>query len=266
MATKSASTLAKGLHLLSAIIADEGRTSMSMVAKKSGIPLPTAHRLALTLEEEGFLVRVRKGYYHPGPALSISREPTPEAQVAVRLRRPLARLARTYDAFTHFGILDDGMVTYLVRETGTDGELFTAERIQLEAYCSAIGKILLAGLAPGELDAYLANGPFVALTRNTLTDPAEIRRELDEVRARGLAFDRFEIRDDLFCIAVPVMDSDGFGIGAISVSVLGAAPDTPMIARLRRALRKIAASASMISAAHGERSVASRVARAHGGN
>ena len=44
-----------------------------------------------------------------------------------------------------------------------------------------------------ELEAYLANGPFVALTERTITDPAALRVEVDTVRAAGIAFDRREI-------------------------------------------------------------------------
>lgn len=249
LATGTATTLAKGLHLLSAILADEGRSSLSAIAAAIDMPLPTAHRLALTLEKEGFLHRVRKGCYHSGPALSLVHDKAaPEFQAAARLRRPLARLAQAHRAFVHFGVYEDSMVTYLVKEKGTERELFTIEHMQLEAYCSAVGKVLLAALSPAELDAYLANGPFVALTPHTLTDPAAIRHELDGVRDTGVAFDRFEIRNDLFCIAVPVRDADGAVLGGISISLLGDAPDTATVARLRTALRRIAAAAQRTGA------------------
>lgn len=91
-----------------------------------------AHRLALTLEAEGFLSRGRKGYYHAGPVLVAAIAGATEvAQTAARLRQPLARLARQQTAFTHFGVLEDAIVTYLVKEKGLEAELFTEERMQL---------------------------------------------------------------------------------------------------------------------------------------
>lgn len=241
MTTRQATSLAKGLRLLGAIIDDDARSSLSAIAEDLGIPLATAHRLAVTLEAEGFLHRSRKGYYHPGPALATGKGyKAPAAHAAVRLRVPLARLARTHKAFTHFGVLEDGMVTYLVKEKGCEADLFTAEQAQLEAYCSGLGKVLLAALPPDELETYLANGPFVPLTRHTLTDPDDLRREIDTVRKAGVAFDRFEVRDDIYCVGVPVRDADRKVIGAISLSLVSRSPDAAELRQVRQKLRKIA--------------------------
>jgi IclR family transcriptional regulator, acetate operon repressor len=240
MPTKPAASLAKGLRLLTAILADEGRSSLTKLAGEIGIPLPTAHRLALTLECEGFLKRGRKGYYHCGKVLEDLRNAGNAAVIAAaRLRRPLARLAAHYSAHVHFGVFDGGMVTYLIKENGTDSPLFTAENMQLEAYCSGIGKVLLSALDDHELEQYLSNGPFIPLTANTITDPARLRLEIELVRKQGLALDRFEIRDDLFCIAVPVRGGSGEIVGAASISLLCTTPDAVKLGHLQKALTKI---------------------------
>jgi len=245
MPTKQSTTLAKGLRLLEALIADGGRSPLKSIAERMGMPLPTAHRLALTLETEGYIERQIRGHFYPGEALAgfgIIRGSLKE-RVAARLRHPLARLAQSHRAFMHFGVLEEGMVTYLVKENGSGQDLFTAEQMQLEAYCSAVGKVLLAALSTDELESYLANGPFVSLTRNTLTDPEAIRLELESVRKKREAFDRGEIREDLFCMAVPVTSSNGEVIGALSASFVKKAPDARIWDRVRRSLRKVAAKA-----------------------
>jgi len=242
MATGIAASLGKGLRMCSAIIADGGRSTLTEIARQAGLPLATAHRLALTLEAEGFLVRGRKGYYHAGPVLVAAIAGASEAaQTAGRLRQPLARLARQHAAFSHFGVLEDGMVTYLVKEKGLEADLFTEERMQLEAYCSAVGKVLLANLPEAELAAYLANGPFVALTGRTLAEPAAIRAEVEEVRRSGVGFDRCEIREDLFCMAVAVRGAEGNVVGAISLSMLERIPGRDEQRRVIQQLRAIAA-------------------------
>ncbi|WP_323809768.1 IclR family transcriptional regulator [Sphingobium baderi] len=242
MATGHSSTLSKGLRLLQVLLADGGRSTLSTVSERAGMPLPTAHRLALTLEADGYLVRHDKGSFLPGPQLQrlgAVRQGTADAH-ATRIRRRLAQFARRHRVLVHFGVLEDGMVTYLVKENGGTEGLFTAEQMQLEAYCSAVGKVLLAALPDDQCEAYLANGPFVALTRHTLTDPDDIRRELAEVRETGAAFDRFEIREDLFCVAVPVKEATGNTLGGLSCSFLNYTPDFRQLARLRRALRRLA--------------------------
>lgn len=244
MATPQATTLSKGLALLGAIAGDGGRSSLTEIARRLSLPLATAHRLAATLEADGFILRVKRGYFTVGPAAAALGAPAdPAHRIAARLRAGLARLARRHDAFAHFGVLDDGMVTYLVKESGSGEALFTEERMQLEAYCSAIGKVTLAALPGGELDAYLAAGPFVALTGRTLTEPDTIRAEVEGVRAGEVGYDRGEIREDLFCMAVPVKTSRESWIGAISLSLLGPVPDLArqkaVIRDLRRLARKV---------------------------
>lgn len=242
MATGASTTLGKGLRLLSAIVADEGRTSLGAIADSLGLPLATAHRLALALMEEGYLERLQKGYFIPGPVFPVLASPRQRA--AIVLRGGLARLADRYGAFAHFGVLDEGMVTYLVKEGRGKAGLFTSEQSQLEAYCSGIGKVLLAALPEGDLEVYLAGGPFVALTANTLTDPDLIRAAVDQIRKTGVGYDRCEIREDLFCIAVPVRTRAGETIGAISLTQVGHVPDTSEQTRIIRQLRALAKSAS----------------------
>lgn len=242
-AENRSATLAKGLRLLNAILVNQGHDSLTAIAAREAIPLPTAHRLAATLEAAGFLERARKGYFHAGPALRvICATDSPARRAAARLRRPLAQLALRHGIFAHFGVLEDGMVTYLVKERGGSEVLFTAEHMQLEAYCSAIGKVLLATLPRRELDAYLANGPFVPLTRQTITDPVLLGEEIATVRRDRIGFDRFEIREDLFCVAVPVANTEGQVLGGISASFVGQAPDAAMTALVVQELRRTARS------------------------
>lgn len=240
MGTPSAATLSKGLTLLSAVAATEGRSTLSEVAARLGIPLATAHRLSRTLVSHGFLEPLRKGYFIAGPALRRQEgADCPGIAAASRLRGPLARLAKQHRAYAHFGVLDDGMVTYLVKESGDATTLFTEESGQLEAYCSGIGKVLLAALPADALAQYLASAPFVRLTANTLTDPETILDEVLRTARRGVGFDRHEAREDLFCIAVPVSNTTTT-IGAVSLSLLGRVPDCAERSRIIRRLRAIA--------------------------
>lgn len=189
------------------------------MAALQSIPLPTAHRIAETFIQQGYLVRSRRGHYHAGPELRRIGADLPIAKVASGLARPvLAKLAKKYRCSAHLGILESGMVTYLVKEGTDETGLFTREGMQLEAYCSAIGKILLAAEPELDLKAYLDNGPFVSLTANTLVSPDALRTEIVSVRDGGFAVDNHEVSEDLFCIAVPLTDQDDTIFAAISLS------------------------------------------------
>ncbi len=100
------------------------------------------------------------------------------------------------------------MTTYLVKEGDADSASFTREDMQLESYCSGIGKVLLAHLSEADQERYLSGGPFVPLTPNTIVDPHQLRDHLRKVRALGYAIDDSEIAPELTCMAVPVLKSD----------------------------------------------------------
>jgi DNA-binding IclR family transcriptional regulator len=115
-------------------------------------------------------------------------------------------------------MIEEDMVTYLSKEHGGGPTLFTRSGTQLEAYCSAIGKVLLAALPDSELDRYLGAGEFVALTPKTICSPAELRKELGAIRSADFAIDAGEVLEDLRCVAVPIRDRQKHMVAAVSVS------------------------------------------------
>jgi IclR family acetate operon transcriptional repressor len=142
-------------------------------------------------------------------------------------RSLLQRLARKLSTTVHLAVLEGEMVTYLVKAYGGGPDLLTRELIQLEAYCSGVGKVLLAHLDEAAREAYLDTGPFVALTAATITDPAAWRAELDRVRRQGFARDDAEVKESLYCIAVPLRGPDGRVVAALSASGLSSPAHQP---------------------------------------
>nr|MBP6380884.1 IclR family transcriptional regulator [Sphingorhabdus sp.] len=137
------------------------------------------------------------------------------ANVAAPLLHELAARVRTV---VQLGTFENDMVTYRIKTGRGANALFTRIGMQLEAYCSGMGKVLLANLPVAEREAYLASGPFVALTEHTIVEPARLREELDAVRNQGFAIDDEEVSPGLRCMAVPLRRSDGRVLAAISVS------------------------------------------------
>jgi len=218
MPMQSNKSLAKALDLLEACIAARGEDGLQAISAQLNIPVPTAYRLAATLQEYGYLLRSRHGKYFPGPTLYRLANNISTAEIAAGISRPvLTQLAKKFRCVAHFGVFEDEMVSYLVRVG--DASVMTEEGKQFEAYCSAIGKVLLADLPDEERDAYLDSGSFTALTSQTIVDPVQLRAELCRVRENGHAIDNREIFEDLVCIAVPVWTSMEDAVGAISISI-----------------------------------------------
>lgn len=212
--------LDRGIGLLSAIVEDAGATPLSVLAERAGLPISTAYRFVSSLERQGLVVRVSRGRYLPGLAIhSLSGAFDPRTVIARASRPFIRKLARSVHMTVHLGVLDSDMVTYIVKECGGRESLFTREGMQLEAYCTAVGKVLLAALSKAEREAYLRSGPFISLTPNTITDPDLLRAELESVGEKGYAIDDSEISGNLNCAAVPIRSGRGRVVAALSLSL-----------------------------------------------
>jgi DNA-binding IclR family transcriptional regulator len=205
--------------MLEALVSDGGRNSVAAIARNIGMPVSTAHRQVATLVQEAYLVSTHGGRHVPGPRLLGLLHRLDEKQVIANIAAPmLDRLAGETNCIVQLGTFENDMVTYRVKTGANAAGLFTRVGMQLEAYCSGIGKVLLAHLPQRDRDAYLACGPFIALTPQTIVDPAALDAELSRVRREGFAVDDGEITDELVCVAVPIYWTDGQVPAAISAS------------------------------------------------
>jgi len=219
MATPASKTVEKALSLFTLILEDGGARSLSALAQDTPLPLATAYRIARSLERSGFIVREQPGRYLAGSAFFNLASASSFTDVLRRVSRPYVNeLARTAKQTAHVGVFESDMVTYLVKVGHGRQETISREGMQLEAYCSGVGKALLAFLPEEERRRYLAGGPFVKLTKNTIVEANRLSTCLEEVRDRGYAVDNAEMCDDLVCVAMPIR-AGGRGVcAAVSLS------------------------------------------------
>ncbi|ATW05266.1 IclR family transcriptional regulator [Sphingorhabdus sp. YGSMI21] len=237
-------SVTRALAMLDTVIADGGCSGVAALARKVGMPLATAHRQVTTLVSEGYLTPSGKGRHQAGSRLLGLLHRLNEKQVVANVAASaLHELATRVRSVVQLGTLENDMVTYRIKSGRGAGDLFTRVGMQMEAYCSGIGKALLAHLPDTERDAYLAAGPFVALTDRTITDPAILRQEMEGIREQGYALDDGEIADGLRCLAVPIHKGDGSVLAAISVSQSDRSrtriADAELLVMLRACARRI---------------------------
>lgn len=217
--TPQIQSLKRTLTMLDAVIIDAGRASVSDLARQTGMPVATAHRQVTTLVAEGYLVATGAGRHVAGPRLLGLLHRLDEKQIIANVAASvLHALAVKVRAVVQLGTFENDMVTYRIKTGRGATDLFTRVGMQLEAYCSGIGKVLLAHLPAIESDAYLAHGPFVPLTEKTIVDPNRLREEFERIRCSGFAIDDGEISTGLRCMAVAIHKADGSVSAAISVS------------------------------------------------
>jgi DNA-binding IclR family transcriptional regulator len=217
--TPKIAAIGKTLALLEAILADREGQSVAAIAARIDLPRATAHRQVVTLLDQAYLRKLKSGQLVAGPRLSALARGIDGYHELVATAAPVLRkLSAKLGCISQLGTLENEMVTYRYKTGAHAGALFTLVSGQLEAYCTGLGKVLLAHLPERQREAYLASGPFPPLTPNTITQPDELRVELANVRSKGFAMDREEIAIGLVCYAAPVRLGSSSDVAAISVS------------------------------------------------
>ncbi|WP_054032762.1 IclR family transcriptional regulator [Desulfatitalea tepidiphila] len=115
---------------------------------------------------------------------------------------------------------------------------------RVHAYCSAIGKAVLAHLGEDQVKQYLQRTELIAFTDMTITDPENLLADLEATRRRGYAIDRQEAVQGLVCIGAPVFQRDGQVAGSISLSGAAQRMDEGKIEELAEELVKTTAEVS----------------------
>jgi DNA-binding IclR family transcriptional regulator len=236
---KEAALVGKAMTLLE-ILGAEGTCSISSLAERAGLPLATTHRIVRTLIDRDYVTCVARSRYMLGTAVLHLGAAISVRQLLAEAARPLLRDLSTREGLhTYLAVLEDDMVTYLVKSSSGQHPYASAEGLQLEAYCTGVGKVLLAHLPPEALQSYLRQGELVALTANTITSPGALRKELDRVREQGWSVDREETMAGLQCVAVPIRSSSGDVCAAISASGAASRVSEQSIASLSTELREV---------------------------
>ncbi|MCJ7834202.1 IclR family transcriptional regulator [Cuneatibacter sp. NSJ-177] len=131
----------------------------------------------------------------------------------------LSQISHELELTTHLGILDHHDVIYIEKmDLYPNTRLYTQVGYRSPAYCSSIGKCLLACLSGDELEEALYRCEFQKFTPNTITDLRELKRVLRVVRKQGWAMDNEEYQLGHRCVGAPIFDYRGTAVAAVSAS------------------------------------------------
>jgi DNA-binding IclR family transcriptional regulator len=211
---------AKALELLSVFSFREPRLSLAELASRTGIPRATAFRLLSTLEQSGFLDKVH-GAYQPGIKCFVLGNIVAGGLDLRETARPhLVALREVTRETTQIAILDHWQVVYLERMLSSLSVGYMRSRAGaiLPAYCTGLGKTLLAYRPEAEVKAWAATQKFTALTPRTITSAKRLLKELAAIRERGYGLDEEEREKGVSCIAAPIFNHTGDVVAAISVA------------------------------------------------
>lgn len=192
---------------------------VSELARRAGLSKSTTFRLLSMLERNGVVERAGTAYRLGRVVQELGSQSATPGQDATRdLLTPfLADLYIATHATVQLAVLSGSHVIYLNKLEGHQ-RLRTPSRIggRMPAYCTAVGKVLLA--FDGDAAERAKRTPRHAWTSTTIVDADAFTSELDEVRRKGIAIDRGESLASLHCLAVPVVGAGGRPIAALSIS------------------------------------------------
>jgi DNA-binding IclR family transcriptional regulator len=178
------------------------------------------HGLVKVLERHNYLQITKTGRYRLGiAAYELGRSYTGNAKLAT-LAEPMVRyLNQKYAQSVHMAIYTGRRAVFILDSRADTGHsIFPRVGVDIMAYCTAVGKALLAWQSPEHRELYLKTEKLLPYTQNTICNPDDLRRELDTIREQGFAVDREEILAGTACIAAPIFGYSGQVIAAISLS------------------------------------------------
>jgi DNA-binding IclR family transcriptional regulator len=243
-------TVGKALEVLDQVAAFGRPVRFSELLDDSPFPKATLYRLVQTLAKQGMLAHdPDRGTYALGVRLvRLAHAAWRQSSLAPIARPHVDALSREVGETVHLAQLDHAQVLYVDKRNAREPvEMFSQAGKVGPAYCTGVGKAMLAFLSAPELAAVMPQQSFFRFTPQTLTSEAALRDELRAIRARGYAFDREEHEPGIICVALPVLSAGGRVLGAISVTsttgrtTLGALER--LVPRIRSAVAAIAAEA-----------------------
>jgi DNA-binding IclR family transcriptional regulator len=214
----SPSVLWKAFDVLDAFSHRRRVLTLAEVARHSGLPKSTVHRVLAMLTEVG-AVETAPGGYQVGLRMFSLGAVAPEAALREAALPHLGRLHQVTGQVLHLAVLRDGDVVYLEKLLPRGTNLVTPSLVgnRMPATCTGVGKALLA-FASSDMAATALGNPLPRRTAQSIGSHEELRRELDAIRKRGHAFDRGEAADGLACVAVPVLAPGAGAVAAVSVA------------------------------------------------
>jgi DNA-binding IclR family transcriptional regulator len=218
MATKS---VAKALNILEVICTAGGPLDLHQISDQLDLPSSTAYRLLQTLMDHGFArqERVSRQYSAGLKIFELSQSVIASLQFTDVAQQPLRDLARTAQETIHLAVLDHYEVVYLQKfDSSPPVALYSRIGRRAPAYCTGVGKLLLAHLPQSERTAYFQSVDLVPFTQKTITEPAVLRAELNRIKELGYSIDGMEHEDGINCIACPVKAHTGEVIAAVSIT------------------------------------------------
>ena len=245
---------ARGLRVIQAFDGRARELTLTEVADAAGLTRAGARRILLTLEHLGYVKLDGRAFSLTARILSLGY-PYLTALPFWNLAEPIMEeLVQQVHESCSAAVLDGSEIVYVLRvPTKKIMAINLSIGSRLPAFCTSMGRVLLAGLDPAETGDVLKRSDLRPLTTRTETRVRRLKAIIDDTRDKGWALVDQELEEGLISLAVPIIGASGRTIAAMNIS--GQANRTPAAGMKRRFLGPLQSAAGRISAlmaAHGK--------------
>ncbi len=213
--------LVRGLQLLELFDREHPEWNVAELTAAAELPRSTTYRLVVTLEQLGFLERVRqrKLYRLGSRVLNLGFEFLGSQDIVETALEPLETLSAVTEGSTHLGILDGADVVYLLRIAGPN-RLVSNVRVgtRLPAHATVMGRALLTGQTIEELRARFTDQPMEAATNETATTVGALFEQVRAEQEQGYALSVAGFEAGISSVGAPVRNVSGQVVAAINVT------------------------------------------------
>lgn len=197
-----------------------GSASLSDISRYLNLSRSTVHGLLATMRKRGIVAQDTDGRYALGVKLfELGTVAVSRLDLRTIAAPLLQQLVDEFQETVHLVIGDGLDVVYIdKRESPHSMRIVSQVGHRLPAYCTAVGKAMLAFKSEEELEGLLAGRKLEPWTHNTITDKEQLKAHLQHVRERGYALDDEEIFEGLRCVGAPIRDYSHQVVAALSVA------------------------------------------------
>jgi IclR family pca regulon transcriptional regulator len=212
-------SLARGLAVIQAFSQTKRQQTISQISSKTGFSRAAVRRCLYTLAKLGFAGSDDNRHFHLRPrVLTLGHSYISSMPLAVAAQPVLEHVSHVLHESCSIATLDGPEIVYIARANVTrimSIDLGVGSR--LPAFCTSMGRILLADLPPEKLEELLAGIEFKHYTERTVANAEKLRQILRLVQRNGYSVIDQELEHGLRSMAVPIRNPTGKVVAALNV-------------------------------------------------
>ena len=212
-------SFARRLEVIRSFNAQAPQQTLSVVAARSGLTRAGARRILLTLQALGYVQTDGKLYTLTPRILDLGFAYLSSMPIWNLAEPVMQLLVAQVKESCSAAVLDATEIVYVARAAQRRVmSIALMPGSRLPAYCTSMGRVLLADLPEEDMLARLEASDRQALTRHTVTDVAALAAKVAQVRRQGWSIVNQELEEGLISLAVPITGRSGRTVAALNIS------------------------------------------------